>query len=187
MFIENLAVNGNRAFRSGQPHEPIIAQLSVYQDQEKHAMVMWPHRYNADKQPEIAEDLNNDVNVLITQKMKLNKDEYYKTMGSAAAIFSCALHENLGISVMEGCLAGAIPIVPDRASYREMYLPEFKYPSEWTSSVENYFKHKSELVSFINDRVNNRSKYLNLLKLQQQILITDYLNANLMIDKILEN
>jgi hypothetical protein len=187
MFIENLAVNGNRAFRSGQPHEPIIAQLSAYQDQEKHAMVMWPHRYNADKQPEIAEDLNNDVNVLITQKLNLSKADYYKTMGSAAAIFSCALHENLGISVMEGCLAGAIPIVPDRASYAEMYLPVFKYPSEWTSSKENYFKHKRELVAFINGRVNNRSTYLEALKVQQQLLIDNYLNANIMIDKILEN
>lgn len=187
MFVTNLMVNPDRAFRSGQPHEPIIAQLSAYQNQEKHAMVMWPHRYNADKQPEIAEDLNNDVNVLITQKMKLSKEEYYETMGGAAAIFSCALHENLGISVMEGCLAGAIPIVPDRASYAEMYLPVFKYPSEWTSSIENYFKHKAELVAFINERVNNRGKYLPALHMQQQILIKDYLNANIMIDKILEN
>jgi hypothetical protein len=190
MFLENLAIDyteSHRAIRSGQPHEPIIAQLSAYQDQEKHPMVMWPHRYNADKQPEIAEDLNNDVNVLITQKLNLSKADYYKTMGGAAAIFSCALHENLGISVMEGCLAGAIPIVPDRASYAEMYLPEFKYPSEWTSSKENYFKHKTELVAFINDRVNNRGRYLEALKVQQQILIDNYLNANIMIDKILEN
>jgi hypothetical protein len=189
MFLENLAINymDTRAFRSGQPHDPIVAQLTAYQSQEKHAMVMWPHRYNADKQPEIAEDLNNDVNVLITQKLKLSKDEYYQTMGSAAAIFSCALHENLGISVMEGTLAGAILIVPDRASYKEMYLPEFKYPSKWTSSKENYFKHKAELVAFINDRVNNRSRYLEALKLQQQRLINDYLNANIMIDNILEN
>ena len=79
MFVKNLAVDGDRAFRSGQPHEPIIAQLSAYQDQEKHPMVMWPHRYNADKQPEIAEDLNNDVNVLITQKLNLSKADYYKT------------------------------------------------------------------------------------------------------------
>ena len=187
MFVTNLMVNPDRAFRSGQPHEPIIAQLSAYQNQEKHPMVMWPHRYNADKQPEIAEDLNNDVNVLITQKLRLNKDEYYETMGGAAAIFSCALHENLGISVMEGCLAGAIPIVPDRASYAEMYLPVFKYPSEWTSSKDNYFKHKAELVEFINDRVNNRGRYLKELKVQQQLLIDNYLNANVMIDNILEN
>ena len=189
MFLENLAINyaDKRSFRSGQPHDPIVPQLVAYQQQEKHAVVMWPHRYNADKQPEIAEDLNNDINILITQKLNLTKNEYYETMGSAAAIFSCALHENLGISVMEGCLAGAIPIVPDRASYAEMYLDVFKYPSEWTSSKENYFKHKAELVAFIHDRVNNRSKYLVALEMQQQILIKDYLNANIMIDKILEN
>jgi hypothetical protein len=68
-----------------------------------------------------------------------------------------------------------------------MYMDIFKYPSEWTSSKENYFKYKTELVNFINDRVNNRSKYLVALSAQQQILINDYLNANVMIDKILEN
>lgn len=187
MFINNLCVNPERAIRSGQPHDPIVQLLTAHQSAEKHPIVMWPHRYNADKQPEIAEDLNNDVNITITQKLNLNKADYYLTMGSAAAIFSCALHENLGISVMEGCLAGAIPIVPDRASYAEMYLPVFKYPTEWTSSKENYFKYKTELVNFINDRVNHRSKYLDQLQDQQQMLINGYLNANVMIDKILEN
>ena len=188
MFLRNLEITRDfhfKAIRSGQPHEPIIKQLSAYQNQEKHDVVMWPHRYNADKQPEIAEDLSTDFNILITQKLKLNKEEYYETMGGAAAIFSCALHENLGISVMEATLAGAIPIIPERASYSEMYLDCFKYPSEWTTA-EGYGKHRAELVAFIRDRVKNRHMYLTDLKEQQNILIENYLNANIMIDKILE-
>lgn len=187
MFIKNLSLPEatNKAFRSGQPHDPIIAQLTAYQDLNKTDVVMWPHRYNADKQPEIAEDLKSDFNMLITQKLNLSKDEYYKTMGSAAAIFSCALHENLGISVMEATLAGAIPIVPERASYSEMYLDCFKYPSEWTT-VEGYGRHRKDLVAFIQDRIKNREQYLTDLKEQQDILIDNYLNANIMFDKILE-
>ena len=102
------------------------------------------------------------------------------------AIFSCALHENLGISVMEAVLAGAIPIVPDRASYSEMYLPEFKYPTEWTSSMENYKKHKDSLVGFITEKLNMADKYQDVLAKQRDILIRDYLNANVMIDNILK-
>ena len=188
MFLRNLNIEVDgyyKAIRSGQPHDPIIAQLTAYQDLNKTDVVMWPHRYNADKQPEIAEDLKSDFNMLITQKLNLSKEEYYKTMGSAAAIFSCALHENLGISVMEATLAGAIPIVPERASYSEMYLDCFKYPSEWTTA-EGYGKHRNDLVAFIQDRVKNREQYLTDLKEQQDILIDNYLNANIMFDKILE-
>lgn len=188
MFIENLALPTAtaKAYRSGQPHDPIIQRLVAHQTAEKYPVVMWPHRYNADKQPEIAEDLSKQLNLVITQKMNLSKDDYYQTLGQAAIIFSCALHENLGISVMEATLAGAIPVVPDRASYSEMYMDVFKYPSEWTSSIKNYSMHKSKLVEFISDRVSNRSKYLDALQSQQQRLIRDYLNANIMFDKILE-
>jgi len=146
---------------------------------------MWPHRYNADKQPEIAEDLNKDLNIFITQKHKLDKDAYYETMGQSAAIFSCALHENLGISVMEATLTGAIPCVPDRASYAEMYLDVFKYPSEWTSSWDNYVSNRDKVVNFIRHRVEQRHNLLSQLKEQQTILIDKYLNANIMFDRIL--
>ena len=179
-------VNPDKAFRSGQPHNPIVPLLTAQQSAEKYPVVMWPHRYNADKQPEIAEDLAKHLNLVITQKMNLSKEDYYTTMGQAAIIFSCALHENLGISVMEGTLAGAVPVVPDRASYAEMYLPEFKYPSHWTSSWENYETNRDNVHNFIHERVRNREQFMLALKEQQQILIDNYLNANIMFDKILD-
>jgi hypothetical protein len=147
---------------------------------------MWPHRWNDDKQPDIALALEQHFDMIITQKMNLDKEAYYATMGESKAIFSCALHENLGISVMEAVLTGAVPIVPDRASYSEMYLPAFKYPTEWTSSIEQYKKHKEDLVAFISDRLDNADKYKEQLKQQQDILIKDYLNCNVMIDNILK-
>jgi hypothetical protein len=106
-------------------------------------------------------------------------------MGKAAIIFSCALHENLGISVMEGTLTGVIPVVPNRASYQEMYMDEFLYPSEWTSSYNNYLSNRDLLIEFIQDRITNRTKYLPALQRQQKILIDHYMNANVMFDKIL--
>jgi len=103
-------------------------------------------------------------------------------MGRAMAVFSCSLHENLGISMMEGCLAGAIPIVPDRASYKEMYLDIFKYPSEWTDGEENYHKYKHALINFIEDLLLRYDIIKrNELKDQVEILKKDYLNANIMI------
>jgi hypothetical protein len=188
MFMRNLDIQEqfkHKAVRSGQPHDPIIPELEKYLGSEKLSQVMWPHRYNADKQPDIAEDLMSDFDMVITQKMSLSKDQYYQTMGASKAIFSCSLHENLGISIMEAVLAGAIPIVPNRCSYSEMYLDEFKYPSEWTANFAAYQENKDKLIRFIKDRIDNYQDYVTLLERQRDILKQDYLTANIMIDNIL--
>jgi len=188
MFLKNLDIPEkyeHKAIRSGQPHELIVEPLLQRQNSERFNTVMWPHRYNADKQPEIAEDMASAFDMIITQKMDLDKNAYYDLMATSKVIFSCALHENLGISVMEAVLTGAIPILPDRCSYAEMYLPEFKYPSEWTESFDSYEQHKDKLNAFVQDKIDNYDNYKNMVKQQQQILIDDYLNASIMIDKLL--
>jgi hypothetical protein len=192
MFLKNLdlSINGihNKAIRSGQPHTPIIEQCEQYWSDPKADYMIWPHRYNADKQPKIVEDLKYSISgeTIITQQMNLSKEEYYKVLGNCSVIFSCSLHENLGISVMEAVLAGVIPILPDRCSYSEMYLPEFLYPSEWTSSYENYCANTNNLADFINYRLKNRNMFLDRLAKQKQILIEKYLTPTVMINKLLE-
>ena len=189
MFLRNLNIpqgDYEKAVLSGQPHELIVDDLRALSSTPKENRIMWPHRYNADKQPEIAENLKQDYNMIITQNMNLNKNEYYKTLAGSVAIFSCALHENLGISIMEAVLTGAIPIVPDRASYSEMYLDVFKYPSEWTESYDAFLKHRDELTAFIDEKIDNAEKYITLVSEQQQILIDNYLNSTVMIDNILK-
>jgi hypothetical protein len=189
MFLANLNIvnDGVKPIRSGQPHNIICTEMMKYANRPKDDMIMWPHRYNSDKQPEIAEDLaysNTQNRWVITQKMNLSKDEYYNMLGASKAVFSCSLHENLGISMMEGVLAGAIPIVPDRASYREMYLDCFKYPASWTSSIYNFYNNRDNLIAFINDKIQNYDTYQEKLAKQKEILINDYLYANIMINKL---
>jgi len=189
MFLRNLNIpqgNYDKAIRSGQPHELIVNNLRTLAGMPKEKRIMWPHRYNADKQPEIAENLAENYNMVITQNMNLSKKEYYQTLAGSVAIFSCALHENLGISVMEAVLTGAIPIVPDRASYSEMYLDVFKYPSEWTENYDAFLKHRDELTAFIDEKIDNAEKYISIVSEQQQILINNYLNSTVMIDNILK-
>ena len=190
MFLKNLDIPvkyHHKAIRSGQPHELIVKDLVAYQDTPKQDTVMWPHRYNADKQPLIAEDLSDNFDMVITQKMNLDKADYYAKMGTSKAIFSCALHENLGISVMEAVLTGAIPIVPDRCSYTEMYHDEFKYPSKWTQDMPSYVKHKDKLIRFIDDRLTRYSAYKDLLTAQQERLKREYLTSNIMMENILKH
>lgn len=192
MFVENLTIPTDtarrRCVRSGQPHDLALRQLEFVAGTDikrRPDMIMWPHRYNADKQPFIAEDLAKNYEVTITQKMSLGKGAYYGLMREAGVIFSCALHENLGISVMEGAILGAIPVVPNRASYAEMYMDEFLYPSAWTESFDAYLDHRDDLHNFISDRIRNREKYLPALQKQQEILKSQYMRADAMIERIL--
>jgi hypothetical protein len=190
MFLKNLRIDPehwHRAFRSGQPHDPIIAQCEQYQTVGKTQSVIWPHRYNADKQPDIAESLASglDAEFVITQKLGLSKAEFYKTLGQSRVLFSCSLHENLGISVMEGVLAGVIPVLPSRCSYTEMYLDEFLYPGIWTESFESYQKNREKLLAFVQERLDHPEKYQEALKKQQEILKNRYLTASIMINLIL--
>jgi hypothetical protein len=189
MFAYNLGIDksmwGHKLIRSGQPHEPIVPGLETYQKVPKNKRVIWPHRYNDDKQPEIAEDLAQDFDMLITQKQNLSKADYYAELGRCQIIFSCALHENLGISVMEATLSGAIPVLPDRCSYSEMYLPEFKYPSAWTQNYTMYETHRADLVAFIRERLDNPDRYAEALAQQQTILKNGYLTADIMYANLL--
>lgn len=192
MFLRNLDIpdcDHGRAVRSGQPHTPLIDECGQYFDQPKDGTVIWPHRYNADKQPEIAEDLSRELDqpILITQKMNLSKAEYYRTLGNCSVMFSCSLHENLGISMMEGVLAGVIPVVPDRCSYAEMYLSEFKYPSAWTENRDSYITHRQDLVDFIQTRVENYELFAPALEQQRDILIERYLQPTVMVNNLLYN
>ena len=147
--------------------------------------IIWPHRYNSDKQPDIAEALSIDFHTIITQKQHLNKMGYYNILGVSQVMFSCSLHENLGISIMEGVMAGVIPVLPDRCSYSEMYAPEFLYPSEWTESYSNFEKYRSELYDFITDRLDNPRKYEPILFEQKERLRNDYLSSKIMLDQLL--
>jgi hypothetical protein len=187
LFLSSLGIpshQGTKAYFSGQPYEYLSTELSQFWDTPKDGFVIWPHRYNADKQPEIIEDLSADFTTIITQKLSLSKAEYYKTLSLCSVNFSCSLHENLGISVCEGTLAGVIPVVPDRCSYSEMYLPEFKYPSEWTKDLNAYKNHRDDIRNFINERIVNREKFLPALKEQADILRNKFLNSNVMINNL---
>jgi hypothetical protein len=189
MFLRNLNIpteDHGRAFVSGQPHSEIIKSMAAMPSQSKQG-VIWPHRYNPDKQPEIAENLAGYTSEpwCITQKLNLSKADYYVKLAQSQVLFSCSLHENLGISIMEGVLAGVIPVLPARCSYTEMYLPEFLYPSKWTQDWDHYLQYRDELVAFIQHRIDNPEYYADALQAQRRILEERYLSAENMYQSML--
>jgi hypothetical protein len=192
MFLNNLGImarDEHRSGLSGQPHDAIIAAMNDLPAVANKAGVIWPHRYNSDKQPEIAESLASNMTVpwLLTQKLNLDKQEYYQVLTQHQVLFSCSLHENLGISVMEGVLCDVIPVLPQRCSYQEMYLPEFLYPAKWTANWDQFLAHREQLEDFIMHRINNRERYQSAMNKQKQLLKDRYLQANIMYDNMLQD
>ena len=68
-------------------------------------------------------------------------------------VFSANLQETYGISMIEGLICGAMPMVPDRLSYTEMYDAPFKYPSEWTKDWNSYTANKKDLMDLIDQNM----------------------------------
>ena len=111
------------------------------------------------------------------QEQTLSKNEYHNLLGEAKVVFSANLQETLGISWYEGALVNALPMVPDRLSYSEMAVDEFKYPSEWTESFESYKANKDKIVAQLVDYVENYESYLPALLKQTDLLKKEFFDG----------
>ena len=117
----------------------------MYKGMKKKDLILFPHRIAPEKQVDIFRDLKEQLpqyEFVICQEQQLTKNEYHNLLGEAKLVFSANLQETLGISWYEGALVDAIPMIPDRLSYSEMGLDDFKYPSEWTEDFFAYKKYK---------------------------------------------
>ena len=148
----------SKIHKVGWPMEYMPGLLQEFDiPSNKMDMVLFPHRIAPEKQVEIFRNLGKeftDVEFVVAQDKVLTKDEYHMLLMRSKVVFSANTQETLGIGCYEGTLVGALPMVPDRLSYSEMYLNDFKYPSEWTESWESYLEHKEEVVEFINNLLN---------------------------------
>ncbi len=66
-----------------------------------------------------------------------SRQEYYTALSEADIILSTAVHEFFGISIIEGCACGAIPLAPDRLAYPEVLAGEKQF-LYGTTAVELY-------------------------------------------------
>ena len=176
--------NAKKTIRTGWPMEYLPDTLSMYKGMKKRNLILFPHRIAPEKQVDIFRDLKEKMpqyEFVICQEQELTKNEYHNLLGEAKLVFSANLQETLGISWYEGALVDAIPMVPDRLSYSEMALSEFKYPSKWTESFEEYKKHKDLVVDRIVDYMENYEKYLPSLNKQVKLLKDEFFGCSNMI------
>ena len=162
-FDEDYALEWTGIHRVGWPMEYLKDSLYSYKQMDKKDLILFPHRVAPEKQVDIFRDLKERLpqyEFVVCQEQQLTKNEYHNLLGEAKLVFSANLQETLGISWYEGALVDAIPMVPDRLSYSEMALPEFKYPSEWTENFDAYLHNRDKVVAQI---VNYMENYDDLL------------------------
>lgn len=167
MFLKNLDIpecDHHLAEKSAHPSIHLQERCAANQHNlDRDNTIVFTHRLNSDKQPEIFRDLVKHLpthwNHVITQEENLSKEDYFAMLGKAKIVFSCSLHENFGYGQLEGTMSGALPAVPDRACYSEIYQDPFVYPSEWTESFDKYIEHKDQLVAYL---VNMMDNYQNI-------------------------
>ena len=191
MFLDNLFEEDNVYFdkkivRTGWPMEYMPETISPYKT-TKRDLILFPHRIAPEKQVEIFKDLAEALpqyEFIVCQEHGLTKEAYHTLLGEAKMVFSANLQETLGISMYEGALTDAIPLVPDRLSYKEMYAEIWKYPTEWTESFSSYLHHKDLLCAKIAEFMTNYDEYAKLVPQQARSLHHDFFSATELLKNI---
>jgi len=169
-----------KIIRSGWPMEYMIDTLVPYANQGKKDVILFPHRLAPEKQVDIFRDLALELpqyEWIICQDQQLSKQEYHQLLSKAKLVFSANLQETLGISMYEGIMVGAIPFVPDRLSYSEMFDEVWKYPSDWTMSWNSYIENKPKIIAKINELMSNYNNYVSLMPDQIYNLAVNYFSS----------
>jgi hypothetical protein len=176
-----------KIFRTGWPMEYMPSELELFKQIPKRDLILFPHRIAPEKQVEIFRDLAASMpeyEWIVCQDQQLNKLQYHGLLGTAKIVFSANLQETLGISCYEGALVNAIPLVPNRLSYSEMYDDAFKYPSEWTESWDSYITHKDELMAVIKNHIENYNTLIPKIQQQAEDLHDDFFSATTLLENI---
>jgi len=97
---------------------------------EKEDIVVFPHRLDKEKCPEVFDELASlmpEYKFIKTLEVTKNKKEYYELLKKAKIIFSASAQETFGIGTVEAMCLGALPVVTNKLSYLELYNGCFRY------------------------------------------------------------
>jgi glycosyltransferase involved in cell wall biosynthesis len=184
---EILAGEYPKFVRTGWPMEYMEDTLKMYKNMPKRDLILFPHRIAPEKQVDIFRDLKQylpQYEFVVCQDQQLTKNEYHNLLGEAKIVFSANLQETLGISCYEGAVVDAIPMVPDRLSYTEMYYDTFLYPSKWTESFESYKVYRPDLCAKIIEHMDNYSTRIPTIHKQSRDLYEHFFSAGQLLNNI---
>jgi len=111
----------------------------------------FPHRLDPEKHPELLHELAVRLpnwNIIVTKKFCNSKKKYYETLQACDAAVSFADQETWGIAMQEALFCGAIPFVPNRLSYVEMYPDELRYKDmdDLVNKLTSWWEYRGPMV-----------------------------------------
>lgn len=140
-------VPSEKVVRTGFPIFPEFVQ-----SMKKKKLVVFPHRLDSEKCPYFFDKLRTHLIskypewcFVKTKEVTQNKMDYYRILNESSIAISFAKQETWGIAMQEAVLCGAVPICPDRLSYREMYEKQYIY-----NSIEEAFQKTEQYIQLIN-------------------------------------
>jgi len=179
--------DSGKMVKTGWPMEYMEDTLIMYKNMPKRDLILFPHRIAPEKQVEIFRDLATHLpqyEFVVCQDQQLTKNEYHNLLGEAKMVFSANLQETLGISCYEGAVVDAIPMVPDRLSYTEMYYDTFKYPSVWTNDYDTYTVYRPDLCRRIMEHMDNYPTRIPQIRKQTHDLTENFFSAHALLERI---
>jgi hypothetical protein len=178
-----------KVVRTGWPMEYMTGLLQPYKGLQKRNLILFPHRIAPEKQPELFRELAStmpEYEWVICQERELTKHQYHTMLGEAKLVLSLNLQETLGISCFEGAIVDALPLVPDRLSYTEMYANRWKYPANWATKEAWDEIGRDRLAVTICDMMKHYDTYLKEVNILAKQLQQDFFSANALIDKVFQ-
>lgn len=125
--------------RQADPAKVHVTGFPIFNDfvpplpKEKENLVVFPHRLDSEKNPHLFDRLCRlktrypQWNFIKTKNEVSTKAEYFSLLSRAKVAVSFADQETWGIAMQEAALCGAIPVCPNRLSYKEMYPKELLF------------------------------------------------------------
>jgi len=118
----------NRLVVTGLPFE----YKEVQRPAEKENIIVFPHRLDPEKRPEMMAYLKEELEkagitnwkCIRTKDVTKTKEEYFQLLGKSKIAVSFALQETFGYAMLECMANGCIPIVPNSLSYKTMEIYE---------------------------------------------------------------
>jgi len=178
-------VNPNKIHVVGFPMDWLAfieKEIDIPSRQHKENIIVFPHRVDKEKCPEVFDSLAKkfpQYRFIKTIEVTKNKKEYYQILAKAKIVFSASKQETFGIGTVEAMLLDCIPIVPNTLSYDELYDNRFKYTSlvsaekkiehtmkkyhKWndnSQSIKALEKNKKKIVMLSLNSVNKMAKIM---------------------------
>mgnify|MGYP003539487827 CR=1 FL=1 len=147
----------------------------VRRDLRKDKIVVFPHRLDSEKSPELFTQLSKDCamdgwSFIRTKDVCSSKEDYFNLLGKSAIAISTAQQETFGYAMLEAKANGCICIVPNSLSYATMRIYNGQRYSDYDELVSRLRAAMVDEPSFIEDKLLNDYEPITVIKKMVDLL-----------------